>query len=48
MEVMASKIKNIMDNVLKKMLLKSDVISKDVQSMLEQTYEIAKDPQAAF
>lgn len=30
MEVMAGKIKNIMDNVLKKMLLKSDVISKDV------------------
>ena len=48
MEVMAGKIKGIMDNVLKKMLLKSDVISKDVQNMLEQTYEIAKDPQAAF
>ena len=48
MKVLADKIKNVMDSVLKKMLLKSDIVSKDVQDLLEETYDIAKDPKAAL
>ncbi len=44
MKVMGDKIKSIMDSVLKKMLLKSDIISKDMQDMIQQTYEFTKDP----
>lgn len=37
--------KNVIDQVLKKMLLKNDLINKDVKEMLEEAYEIGKDPE---
>ena len=45
LKILEKKMKNVIDQVLKKMLLKNDLINKDVKEMLEEAYEIGKDPE---